>query len=211
MKHATMDDLDKIAECHILSFPATLSAKLGMSFVKKQMECFVTDDNKFLLYIDEGNECGGYINGILMDVNTMGSASSMMQSAFNEGLKIMIRKPWLLFDKEVREKLPLIKKNFKYRFFGVKETDSTKKDSGVIKFPSIGLPGMCVHPNHRRKGYASKLMLAAEEYGYNKGLRHLHCTVALTNKAATNCHTKLGYKIVSDNGKSVVMVKEIDY
>ena len=211
MKVATKADLRLVAECHILAFPETLSAQLGTSFVAKSLECFVTDKNKFLLYIPEGGVCAGYVNGILMDENTLGSASSMLQSGFNAGIVAFLKRPKLLLHPELKAKLPLVWRNVIYRLFGNKQGNHRGAAARPAGYRSVGLPGMCVHPNHRRKGYATKLMLAAEKYGHERGFRHLHCTVATTNTATTDCHTKLGYKVTETHVASVVMEKSLTY
>ena len=213
MKKATKDDLLLVAECHALAFPETLSAQLGPKFVAKALECFVTDENKFLLYIPEGGVCAGYVNGILTYENTLGSASSMLQSGFNAGIVALARKPWLLWHPELRQKLPLVWRNVVYRFTGRKRPDRNHRNAAPRStgYRSAGLPGMCVHPDHRRKGYATKLMLAAEKYAYEHGFRHMHCTVATTNTATTDCNTKLGYKVTQTREHSVTMEKDLTY
>jgi GNAT superfamily N-acetyltransferase len=211
MKRATKDDLPLVAECHVLAFPDTLSAQLGVKFVAKSLECFVTDDNKFLLYIPEGGVCAGYVNGILTYETTMGSASSMMQSGFNEGVKALLTHPRLWLHPELRAKLPLVWRNVVHRYFGDRKANHKGAAPRPAGYRSVGLPGMCVHPNHRRKGYATKLMLAAEKVAYERGFRHMHCTVATTNTATTDCHTKLGYKVTQTQPTSVTMEKDLTY
>lgn len=211
MRVATKGDLALVAECHILAFPETLSAQLGPKFVAKSLECFVTDSNKFLLFIPEAGVCAGYVNGILTDEDTLGSASSMLQSGFNAGIAALLRHPKLFLHPELKAKLPLVWKNVVYRFLGDKKRNHKNAVKRPAGYRSVGLPGMCVHPNHRRKGYATKLMLAAERYAHERGFKHLHCTVATTNTATTDCHTKLGYKVTQTQAKSVTMEKDLDY
>ncbi len=211
MKLATKADLSLVAECHVLAFPDTLSAQLGTKFVAKSLECFVTHENKFLLFIPEGGVCAGYVNGILTYENTLGSASSMLQSGFNAGIVALLTRPKLLLHPELREKWPLVWKNVIHRFFGDPTMNHRTAEKRPEGYRSVGLPGMCVHPNHRRKGYATKLMLAAEKYAHERGFKHLHCTVATTNTATTDCHTKLGYKVTQTKPKSVTMEKDLTY
>jgi GNAT superfamily N-acetyltransferase len=209
MKKATIDDLSIIADCHMLCFPETLSAKLGKNFVVKSFLPFVTQDNCFMLFIEENGQCAGYVNGIIVR-NNVGSASTMLQSAFGEGVKAFITKPWLLFNKELHAKLNLVARNLMFKIF--KKYPSLPNNNKEIqsKPVSVGLPGMCVHPGHRRKGYATKLMIAAEEYARELGYRELHCTVFETNPSASDCHKKIGWIVEKVEGNALKMKRYLD-
>jgi GNAT superfamily N-acetyltransferase len=204
IKKATLADLEIIAECHLLCFPQTLSAKLGKKFVMKCLEPAITDENSFMLFIFENNECAGYVNGLIK--KNLGSASTMLQSSLVEGFSAFAKKPWLIFDKELLNKRKLVIKNIKYKLFGV-----PKSNINIDRSDSVGLPGMCVHPGHRRKGYASSLMLAAEKYAYDLGFRKLHCSVLANNPNASNGHLKLGWVIDKNDGIALSMSKKLDY
>ncbi|MSQ78044.1 MAG: GNAT family N-acetyltransferase [Flavobacteriaceae bacterium] len=207
LRVATEADLGILAECHILSFPQTLSAKLGKAFVMQSLLPFVQDKNKFMLFILEDGKCAGYVNANIRD-GSLGSASSMLQSAFGVGLKSVLMKPWLLFHREMLEKAGLVLRNIKFRIAG------NPKKKNVYKTPEgslvVGLPGMCVHPEFRGRGYATMLMLAAEgkvkELGYNR----LRCTVSIANPAAWKGHRKIGFVIVEEVKGQYKMEKGIN-
>ncbi len=207
LRLATEADLGIIAECHILSFPKTLSAKLGKAFVIQSLLPFVRDKNKFMLFILENGKCAGYVNANIRD-GSLGSASSMLQSAFGIGLKSVLKKPWLLFHPEMLSKIGLVLRNIKFKIVGKPH----KKN--VYKTPEgslvVGLPGMCVHPLFRSKGYATKLMLAAESKVKALGYNRLRCTVAIANPAAWKGHLKIGFVIVEEVKGQYKMEKGIN-
>ena len=210
-KRAHAEDLPMVAACHVAAFPDTMSAKLGVEFVTKTLECYVHDDNKFLLFLDSQGECAGYVSGIFVDENSgLGSASSMLQSSWGAGLRALLRKPQLLLDPELREKVPFVVRNLKHRLFGKRGSNHAGAPKRPAGYRSVGIPGICVHPGHRRKGYASKLMLAAEAVGYDAGYRHMHSTVAVDNVASADCHLKLGYRIAKRDAKTLKMEKSLD-
>ena len=143
-------------------------------------------------------------NGLMK--KDLGSASTMLQSSLYEGVIAIAKKPWLIFDRELLNKRKLVLKNIRFKFLGVPKTKNTSDKSD-----SVGLPGMCVHPEHRRRGYASKLMLAAEKYAYDSGYRKLHCSVLANNPNASNGHIKLGWVIDNNDGVALRMSKKLDY
>lgn len=207
---ATVRDLPQVAACHVLAFPTTLFAKFGEEFVAQSLRCFVEDDNKFLLFIEEDGVCAGYLSAILVTENTLGSASSMLQSGLSAGLRALARRPHLLLEPELRAKLPLVWKNVRHRLTRRRRGENHRSDAPrPAGYRSVGMPGICVHPAYRRKGYASRLMLAAEDQARGRGFHHLHCTTTPSNIAAVETYTRMGYAITERTATAVKLEKSL--
>lgn len=58
----------------------------------------------------------------------------------------------------------------------------------------IGL--VAVHPDHRQKGWGKKLVLAAENLLYTKGVKNLQIPTQESNIPAMKLYEKLGYQII---------------
>ncbi|MDZ4757574.1 MAG: GNAT family N-acetyltransferase [Bacteroidota bacterium] len=201
IKKATITDLESIAQCHVLSFPNTLGGKLGIEFMMNALKPFVIDSNKYLLFADAAGICAGYVNANMRD-GTPGSVSTMIQSGLKSGINIVLfKKPWLLFHPEIFSKYKVIAKNILSKKAPARQV--------VDDVPTIGLPGMCVHPKFRGKGLAKELMLAAENEAIHLGYKKLRCTVAVANPVAWKNHEKIGFKIVEEIKGNYKMEKYI--
>ena len=75
---------------------------------------------------------------------------------------------------------------------------------------SFGLPAMCVHPNHLRKGHYLRLMEAAERKVKEQGYDLVHCSVLKSNTVAYNSHLRIGWQIDKDDGVSLFMSKKLE-
>ena len=203
VKLAEEKDLILIANCHIACFPNSFSSKLGAEFVAKSFEPFIYLENAFILFIEEDGECTGYINGLVP--KEFGSASTMLQSSLFVGLKAIIRRPWLLFDKQIYARYKMILRNIFYKIFNRKVRK--KNETEIPK--SFGLPAMCVHPKHIRKGHYIRLMEAAERKVKEHGYDLVHCSVLKTNPIAYNSHLRIGWKIDKDDGVALFMSKHL--
>ncbi len=106
-------DLKKIAQCRIAAFPASLSSKLGSSYVSGMLSMFI-EKNNFMLYIQENNECIGFVTALVPDNEHSCSTREAINFTFNDLLIGMLYKPWLFFHpivlKEYKVGLEMIKK-----------------------------------------------------------------------------------------------------
>ena len=102
IRFATKDDLKELAKVHSAAFPDSFTTKVGMDFVRKSLEWYLSDDKKFILCILDNNKPVGYCGCLMVDGNTeMGSTSATIQYAFKEAIKGIMMKPWLLFHPEL--------------------------------------------------------------------------------------------------------------
>jgi [ribosomal protein S18]-alanine N-acetyltransferase len=77
---------------------------------------------------------------------------------------------------------------------------------------------LAVHPDHRRRGIARRLLAAAADAGRRRGAESVHLEVRSKNKVAYNLYIALGFEIrwirkkyYSDDGDdAIVMSRDID-
>lgn len=205
-RQADERDLDAIAICHSKAFPRSLSSALGRDYLKVMLNWYLTSDNTFLFYISSEDRCVGYCGGMIKTVWGVGSASSMAQHSFNAGVAAFIRRPWLLFHKEVRAKYKFILKNVLNRFFSGKKLN---RPPDVAFEPYAGLVVIGVHPDFQGKGHGSLLLREFERIVRQKGLTKMALSVRTENQQAISAYLKNGWVVKNVNGSSTSMEKEI--
>lgn len=207
--HSSQEHLSAIADCYIKCFPASLSAKLGKAYVKKTLEWFLVSEHRFLFHVKDDNNmllgfCGGFAPQKIGD----GSASGMLQYAFNEAIKSVVIQPWLIFNKEVREQYPLICKNIKQKIFKTGHPTISASPKQIFE-PSVGLVVIGVEPSSRGKGIAQQLMTAFEENAKRLNRHQLVLSVKKENARAIKAYENFGWKIHEAHKKTYVMRKQI--
>jgi ribosomal protein S18 acetylase RimI-like enzyme len=75
--------------------------------------------------------------------------------------------------------------------------------------PHTGLIVIGVDPAYQGKGYGSKLLQEFEVVSKEMGFNILMLTVKSENAQAIKSYQRNGWVIISDDGKSVAMTKEI--
>ena len=200
--------LNALAICHRLCFPKTLSDKLGIAYIAKTFDWFLQGENKFLFHIE--NEQGkiiGYCGGFVSQGVGDGSSSGMLQHAFKEAIIGIIKKPWLVFNKEVMAAYPFIFKNIKRKIFPstykkifIKYTTEEKKYAGLVV---IG-----VHPVYRGKGIYDELVNNFFEQAKLKGAVGANLSVKKNNARGIGAYKKFGWEVFQENKDTYVLKKE---
>jgi len=213
IKDARIDDLNSIAKCHLSAFRQSVATLLGLSFTKKMLQWYLSAPNKFLFWIEENDECIGYCGGYLMDgSDAHGSASGMTQFGFVTAVKLMLRKPWLIFHPEIRARYPFIIRNIK-TYFKPKATTpklefSNKKNHKNMTLIA-GLVVIGVKPSLHKKGIGSALQQEFESRAKSMGAQQLQLSVRKKNTSAIASYERNGWQIESEGSISYVMNKII--
>ncbi|MEO7990182.1 MAG: GNAT family N-acetyltransferase [Chryseolinea sp.] len=211
IRKAKVEDLKIIAECHQKAFPKSLSSAMGVTYLMKMLEWYLRDERAFLFYIEENNKYVGYCGGLKHDGKTQfGSASSMIQHSFNAAVKAMLMHPWLFVHPEFVSKYKLTLKNIWKRLKGSSKTSAPKAPPLKTPIePHAGLIVIGVDPAYQGKGFGSKLLQEFETVSKEMGFHKLMLTVKSENAQAIKSYQRNGWYIVSDDGKSVAMDKDI--
>lgn len=201
----------KIAKCHIAAFPETLSSKLGIDFVSAMMQWYLSAPNKFLFYVEENGIVQGYCGGFLVDgSDAFGSGSGMTQFGFNSAIFSFLRKPWLLFHPEVRNKYAFILTNIKRKLGLKKEQPTTAAKPAIKEQPlTAGLVVIGVLPRLQQKGLGTLLQQEFERKAREMGALRLQLSVRQINERAIRSYKRNGYYISEETGPSFVMQKDL--
>jgi ribosomal protein S18 acetylase RimI-like enzyme len=197
IRFATKNDLNDLAKAHSAAFPKSFTTQVGLNFVRKTLEWYLTDDKKFLLCVEEDHKAIGYCGCLMVDGNTdMGSTSAMIQYAFKEAVKGLLMKPWLFFHPELSRNYKLIFKNIKRKIFPPKKNNNPVKkveNNAKKREKSVGIVGIGILPAYYSKGYGSQLIMAAEKESLNRGFKQMHLTVRNDNERAIRSYTRNGW------------------
>lgn len=199
-----MQNLSSIARCHRAAFPASLSSALGHDYVEKMLSWYLSTENTFLFFVNEGDQCVGYCGGMVKTIWGLGSASSMAQYSFNAAVKSFCMRPWLVFHREIRVKFPFIMKNLFNRFFRKK---ALQGDHKIVFEPYAGLVVIGVDPDFQGKGYGSLLLGEFEKVSKQRGLYKVILSVRSDNEQAIKSYSRNGWEVVSTKDNSTSMQK----
>jgi ribosomal protein S18 acetylase RimI-like enzyme len=160
---------------------------------------------------DENNVVLGYCGGIITkNVWETGAATSITQFGFEVFLASLMRKPWLIFHKDLLAKIPFLFRNIlvKFGFTKIKKIGKVNPE----KFrPRWGLVVIGVNPEFRGRGIGTKLLLAFERLAYQDKVCEITLSVKHTNKNAIAVYEKNNWKIYFIDNNSYSMKKELKY
>jgi ribosomal protein S18 acetylase RimI-like enzyme len=212
IKYASKGDLRKISKCHKLAFPNSLSSAMGLSYLTKMFEWYLSAPNKFIFWIEEEGECLGYCGGYLMDgSDSTGAASGMLQISFNQAILSIVQRPWLFFHPELLNKYKFIFGNF-LRKVGLVQSAPFKNvnpDKYEEKLLSSGLIVIGVNPKFQGRGVGFALMNEFERKSILMGSKQLELSVLVGNEKAITAYSRSGYFIVSKDSTSFRMKKPL--
>lgn len=202
--------LDQLAHCHIHCFPQSLATKLGFNYVRKTLEWFLVADNRFLFHIEGDGIIAGYCGGFIPKGYGDGSSSGMLQYAFIEAVYGIIKKPWLLFNKEVVVFYPFIFRNIKTKIFGKPKQRSSPhrhEKKNYIKYAGLVVIG--VEPIYRGTEVFKQLMFYFEEQVEQRGLYLCNLSVKKDNERAIRGYKKFGWFVAEEHANRFVMQKHL--
>jgi ribosomal protein S18 acetylase RimI-like enzyme len=200
-----------LAKCHKICFPDSLSDKLGLKYIAKTFHWFLNDNNKFLYHFQNANgEIVGYCGGFVSQGIGDGSSSGMLQHAFKEAVIGMVKKPWLIFNKEVVAAYPFILKNIKRKIFpGSYSKSFVRYSKDEPKY--AGLVVIAVHPAYRGKGIFEELMKQFFIEANQKGAIGGSLSVRKDNERGIGAYKKNNWKIVKEDKHTFVMQKMVHH
>ena len=212
-KETTVDDLEKIAVCHMLAFPDSVPVLLGKSFVVEMLRWYLSAPNKFLFWIEEDHQCIGYCGGYVKnETDAYGAASGMTQFGFNAALKAMIKKPWLAFHPDIRSRYAFILTNIKRKIFKQrkKQTQGTSTPNEyTVPLKTAGLIVIGVCPRWQKKGLGSILQVEFEKRAIALNAEMLQFSVRKNNDQAISSYKRNGWHIAEEQHISYLMKKGI--
>ena len=206
--------LHSVVECHRKAFPKSFTTQLGRKYLTKMFEWYLDDQNRFLLVLFEDTNCVGYCGGFIKKDGQIGSTSGMIQHTFDDAVKALFYRPWLLFHVEIRRKYRVVIQNIRNRFFPQKKNLPSQSNvcdqmpASSLK-ASTGLVVIGVNPDHRRKGFGTRLLEAFEDKATKMGVNRMHLSVRSKNKAAIKAYERNGWSRTKVNGDSLEMIKII--
>ena len=209
--NATRIVLSEIARCHMASFPDALASALGSKYVKKMLEWYISSDKTFLFYVEECGICVGYCGGMVKDGSfETGSASSMAQYSFKQGIYSLSIRPWVIFHKEFVRKNRFVLKNLKMKIRKfIFPNKPLQKSSPYFQTALTGLVTIGVHPDFQGKGYGSLLLREFENKTKEMGIKQMQLSVSSDNVKAIKSYGRNGWIKAQSVGNSLSMVKTI--
>jgi ribosomal protein S18 acetylase RimI-like enzyme len=209
-EHIQLHDL---SHCHRAAFPQSLATALGQHYVTCMLSWYLSSSKTFLFHVqDDKGHIVGYCGGMISDGTLpTGSASGMAQHSFYAALWAFVTHPWVLWHPEVRAKWPLLKKNLLFRMGLSKKRDITTEQAQKMSFePQVGLVVIGVDPACHGMGYGSFLLQEFERKAFiNYGIHLLQLTVLANNVKAIRAYERNGWIRGKQQGKSLLMTKEV--
>jgi ribosomal protein S18 acetylase RimI-like enzyme len=199
VKKASVEDIAGAARVHMAAFPDSFSTKLGFPYVKKAIGWYLSTPKAFLLVALDEKQYIGYCGCFIADgQSAAGSTSSTIQYAFNEAVKGLVKKPWLLFHPEFVRNYPLIFRNIRRRVFGTASKIPAAAPTASNP-PSVGIVGIGVLPTNQGKGTGQELMDAAQEESLKLGITRMHLTVKADNDRAIRAYKRHGWQTTEED------------
>ncbi len=205
IKNSQRETLPEIADCHMACFPASLATRLGKRYVKKSLEWFLVNPNRFLFHIIDNEKVVGYCGGFMPVKIGDGSSSGMLQHAFNEAVKGLVTRPYLIFHAEVRQHYPFLWMNIKRRVTG--KAKPFKPAATQVFKPFVGLVVIGVLPAYRGQGLAQQLMTQFEENARQFQQNEVVLSVKKDNARAIKAYNNFGWQIKEEHAKTFVLHK----
>jgi|APTNR8051073442_1049403.scaffolds.fasta_scaffold00177_21 ribosomal protein S18 acetylase RimI-like enzyme len=209
LKVAQQKDLTAIAHCHKIVFPNSLTSKMGEHYLSKVFSWYLSTDKAFLFFLQQEGQVIGYAGGILVDGTLAhGSASSMTQYTFNDAIKALLLRPWLLLHPDFLSRYALFARNIVTRIKN-KFSSTVVRSAPVPPEPYAGLVVIGIHPTFQGKGYGSSLLNEFEKIVLQNGFKKMILTVNSDNTQAIKSYQRNGWDIKNSNQKSTSMEKRL--
>ena len=204
----SLSDIEQVISCYRTCFPNSFSVRLGDSYIKKNFEWYLVEDNRYLLHVCEGHKVIGFCGGFLPRYVGDGSTSGMLQFAMREAAIGVLKKPWLLLHPDIMRMYPLLFRNVRRKITGAGDqtsVNSKQPTSGTKQ--RAGLVVIGVLPEYRGKGVFELLMKKFEEEAVARGAEELDLSVKKDNTRAVKAYQRSGWKILKDDKQNYVMQK----
>ena len=208
IKNSLIENLPDIAVCHISCFPKSLATRLGKSYVQKTLEWFLVNPNRFLFHLEENGKVLGYCGGFIPLKPGDGSSSGMLQYAFKQAIRGIVKNPLLLFHPEVTQNYPFLWMNIKRKVTG--KAKPFKPVSYAKPFKQyVGLVVIGVDPHFRGQGLAQQLMSEFETRAKSFHQQEMVLSVKKDNGRAIKAYSNFGWTTREEHDKTFVLHKFI--
>lgn len=208
IQNSQTENLPDVARCHVCCFPVSLATRLGKSYVEKTLEWFLVNPNRFLFHVVENGIVAGYCGGFMPLKVGDGSSSGMLQYAFKQAIRGVLRNPLLLFHPEVKSNYRFLWMNVKRKITG--KTKPYLPVSNAKPFKKyVGLVVIGVHPDFRGKGVAQQLMSEFENRTRVLGQNEMVLSVKKDNGRAITAYSNFGWTTREEKDSTYIMHKSI--
>ncbi len=201
-----VEELEIISRCRMAAFPESLSSKLGSEYVVKMLNYYIKDRN-FLIYLEADNRCLGYITAMVSEDGFLCSTRELIDLTYKDLIKSFLRKPYLIFQ-------PIVLSNYKIaieiigrKLLNKKQKVTTQLEEDPALLNSVGLIDIAVAPDFQGKGFSTILLQKFEKQCYKIGMTRMHLSVKPENNAAIKSYSKSGWKILKEEPKQIVFIK----
>ncbi len=202
-------NLESIAQCQIDCFPNSFNTKLGKKFVAKSLLWFLTKENRFLYHIENEGKVVGFCGGFVPQYYGDGSSSGMLQQAFKEACFGVLKKPWLLFNPELKKHYALIYRNILKKIKLRKSIAAVKMPENFVLQPYASLVVIGVHPSSRGTGVFEQLMNEFEIMAKKMNVNICRLSVKKDNERAIAAYKKMDWSIEEEMNDTYKMIKEL--
>lgn len=192
IKQVTQDNLKAVATCYMNCFPNSVSTKLGLNYINHNLGWFLNDSKRFLFFVEIDNMCVGFCGGYVWEKKGDGSTSSMLNYSRSIRNKIILKKPWILFNYVILEKV-LTYLIIKLNIFMKSKTN--RIGTNVRTVSSLGLVVIGVHSNYKGNNIANELMEHFKLKSKELGISNCHLSVRKNNLRAYHFYLKHGWSV----------------
>ncbi|MCW3078894.1 MAG: family N-acetyltransferase [Segetibacter sp.] len=208
IENSQITNLRDLTTCHMACFTDSLATRLGRSYVQKTLEWFLENPNRFLFHITNNGRVVGYCGGFMPLKPGDGSSSGMLQYAFKQAIRGILKKPVLLFHPEVTQNYPFLWMNIKRKITGKAKPFKPVSDSKPFN-QHVGLVVIGVHPDFRGQGLAQQLMTEFENKTKQFHQSEMVLSVKKNNQRAIKAYLNFGWTTREEHTKTFVMHKFI--
>lgn len=206
LKEIKKDDLIKIAQVHINSFPESALTKLGVSIIERYYLWQLTGPHEKVRPVGAfvGQNCAGFSFSGAFNGSTSGFINRNKMFLVKE----VLTRPRLVFNSLFRRRLYSGVKLL-WRF--TKKKQSANAAVKTEKLKSYGILSIAVSTDYQKFGIGNMLMLDAENEAVKCGYKRMHLTVSPDNEKAIRFYEKLSWqKSAPDESWKGSMIKILD-
>lgn len=176
--------IDDLARLHRAAFRGSMNARLGDGYARALIAWFRRGDERIALEAMRGDgEPIGYVLGA-----PVGYARRMNRDLARNAAGGLLRRPWLLVDREFRATLWS-----RLRLLVGFSRAATAPPQ--LPEPTMSLVGIGVSSASRGEGVGSLLMAEFERRARALGMKSMRLSVRIDNAAAVRCYEKNGWRL----------------
>jgi ribosomal protein S18 acetylase RimI-like enzyme len=180
VRSITRDDLDAVTQLHLVSFPSSDLTRAGRGVVRRyyQMQWERPEDSRLLVGIWDGGRLAAFICA-----GDLGDALSRFLRRHRWYLvRTYAAKPRLLLDRQTLGRLRAAA--------GLSQPRNSRSASG----PRYRVLAIATDPDFRGRGYAQRLLQAAEDHARKAGESEIGLTVETDNIDAVGLYVGRGWE-----------------